>query len=116
MPHTLYRIVQGPSPTAADFQSHMAECEPRRAAELIDHALWAGVSTFDDPRPAAQRARRFSIGTHLARLEVPDDYPTVVVRQTLEQRSGHFTVWACDELLLSFVREFTAVPPRSGVQ
>jgi hypothetical protein len=117
MIYTLYRIIARADPTVLDFRSHMAQCQSRRFAEIQDHALWAGVSTFLNPLRAAARARRFSaLGTHLARLEVPDDDPGVVVRQTLDPRSAHFTVWACEDLLLTFVREITPISARSVVE
>ena len=117
MIYTLYRIIAGADPTVIDFRSHMARCQSRRFAEIQDHALWAGVSTFLNPLHAAARARRFStLGTHLPRLEIPDDDPRVVERQTLDPRSAHFTVWACEDLLLTFAREITAISARSVVE
>jgi hypothetical protein len=117
MIYTLYRIIAGADPTLIDFRSHMAQCQSRRFAEIQDHALWAGVSTFLNPLHAVARARRFStLGTHLARLEVSDDDPNVVVRQTLDPRSAHFSRWACEALLLTRVREITAISTWSVVE
>jgi hypothetical protein len=105
---TLYRILREPVPVRADFRSHMSKCDPRRGAELVDHALWAGVSMFIDPLAAARRARRYHLGTHLARLEVPEDDPAMVVRPTLAD--NHYTVWACEDQLFGHVVEITAIP------
>lgn len=106
---TLYRILPGSVAAVGDLRSHMAQCDPRRGAELVDHCLWAGVSTFDAADKAARRARRFAIGTFLAVLEIPDDDGRIVARPTLS--TGHYTVWGCERLLLTFVRGVVPVAP-----
>jgi hypothetical protein len=106
MPTTLYRIIRSSLPSALDFRSHMAKCEPLRGAEIIDPSLWTGLSTFIRPDQAARLARRYSLGTHLVRLEIPDDDPRVVFKATLGV--GHITVWACEDLFQwNFVKEIT---------
>jgi hypothetical protein len=108
---TLYRILRTNTPTAPDFRSHLARCDPRRGAELADPLIWAGISAFSDAARAAQRARRFSLGTHLAQLHIDEADPRMVFRPTLA--TGHFTVWACENLLLSSIR---AIEPIETMQ
>ncbi len=104
---TLYRILGGPQVTLYDFRANLARCKPRRGRELIDYSIWAGISTFDNPPAAERLARRHRMGTHLARLEVPADDERVVLSPSSE--SGHITVWACEDLLASFVHGVTAI-------
>jgi hypothetical protein len=104
---TLYRILLGSQATLLDFRANLARCKARRGHELIDAGLWAGISTFDTQPRAERLARRHRMGTHLARLEVPADDERVVVSPRGE--SGHITVWACEDLLASFVHGVTAI-------
>jgi hypothetical protein len=104
---TLYRILLGPQPAPTDFRANLARCRPRRGHELLDAAIWAGISTFDSQGPAQRLARRHRIGTHLARLEVPVDDERVVLSPRGD--FGHVTVWACEDLLASFVHSVAAI-------
>jgi hypothetical protein len=104
---TLYRILSGPQATPDDFRANLARCKPRRGRELIDHSIWAGISTFDNPSAAGRMARRYRMGSHLARLEVPTDDERVVLSPRAE--TGHITVWACEDLLTSLVQSVTTI-------
>ena len=104
---TLYRILLGAEPTAFDFRANLAKYLPRRGAELVDLPLWSGVSMFDSVVAAAQTARRYRIGTHLGRLEVPADDRRVLLSHP--GSSGQRTVWACEEALLSFFRDVVEI-------
>ncbi len=99
---TLYRIVRGRQFVIEDVRSNLARCKPRRASELLDIAEWAGVSTFDTPERAGYTARLHHMGTQLARLDVPADDSRVVLSP--RSSSGHVTVWACEQVLASFVK------------
>jgi len=98
----LFRLLGGPQPTGYDFRANLVRCRPRRMGELLDVALWAGVSMFDSPAPLERLARRHHMGTHLVQVGVPDDDPRVVLGP--RSGSGHYTVWACEQVLLDFVR------------
>ena len=104
---TLYRILVGSQATLHDFRANLARCKARRGHELIDASIWSGISTFDTQGPAERLARRHRMGTHLARLEVPADDERVVLSPRGE--SGHITVWACEDLLASFVHSVRAI-------
>lgn len=98
----LYRLLGGPQPTGYDFRANLVRCRPRRVGELLDVALWAGVSMYDSPAPLIRLARRHHMGTHLAWLEVPDADPRAVLGPRSD--SGHYTVWAYEEVLLGLMR------------
>ena len=55
---TLYRILVGSQATLHDFRANLARCKARRGHELIDTAIWSGISTFDSQVPAERLARR----------------------------------------------------------
>ena len=108
--YTLYRIIRAPEVSSTDFRSRLAHCLSRRGAEVADPLIWAGVSTFQDAERAAQRARRYSIGTYLARLRLSDDDARVLIRPTLTV--GHFTVCACESLLFAAVEDVEQIEQR----
>jgi hypothetical protein len=105
----LYRITQGYVFSLDDVRSKMERCIPRQGSELRRVELWSGVSMFETATQAGRVARRNKFGMGIARLDVPDGHPMVVLSQPPSQ-SGHVTVWSCAPILASFYAGTMPIP------
>lgn len=105
---TLFRIVRARQFTIDDVRSNLARCKPRRQAELINIALWSGISMYDSPESAGVTARKHRIGTQLARFDLPDDDRRVAFGP--KSQSGHVSVWGCEDVLASYFVGVLPIP------
>ena len=100
-PITLYRVIRTQHPSWSDFLSNLVRDQPPRDVEVDDPLEWAGISTFEDPEEARDRARRFpTLGRYIAELRIPERSP-VLVRPSVGVR--HWTIVGGPGLLLAYV-------------
>ena len=105
MAWTLYRIIRSTEAALLDFTSSEAQGVPPRsnAPEIL--RLWDGISCWATETQARRTIRSFPhLGTHIARLEIPDGAPIRVERT---RGPGHHTVWGDPAVLLSYVTTVT---------
>lgn len=104
----LYRVIRDRQFQLEDVRSKMERCLPRQGSELLHVELWSGVSMFDTARQAGRVARRNHLGMQLARLDIPDGHPMVVLSPP--SQSGHVTVWSCAQVLATFYAGVIPIP------
>jgi hypothetical protein len=96
-----YRIIQGPEPTIFDFWSNK-ELGKLLHNESLRREWESAFSVFDEFDYAIANALKYpNLGTHIARVVVPDD-GSVEYAQTTKRRQ-HFSIYVSAEIGLKLV-------------
>jgi hypothetical protein len=96
-----YRIIQGPEPTLEDFIPLKVLGRPLRNPRWKRE--WeSAISVFDDLDYTIGKARQHpKIGTHIAKLEIPDD-GSIEVAKTMDD-PHHYSIYAPAEQIIELV-------------
>ncbi|HZO26574.1 MAG TPA: hypothetical protein VFH48_11370 [Chloroflexota bacterium] len=96
-----YRIVKTDPPTLVDFRSGKAKGTPEPDSPIL-RAVFDGISVFSTLSQARRKRRKSpALGQYVAVLRVPTD-GSVRFQRTFRE-DGHYTIWADEVLLRSFV-------------
>ena len=96
-----YRIVKTDPPILVDFRSGKAKGTPEPDRPIL-RAVFDGISVFSTLSQARRKRRKSpALGQYVAVLRAPTD-GSVRFQRTFRE-DGHYTIWADEVLLRSFV-------------